>query len=1020
MLRSLLVWAIIIALGTQVQAQTAVQKQPLNLNKKAVKAAVAPKGSTHKVRATTGNETSVPNTHPGNHQLTTNQRSGAGTVIGTTTYDLQSNYGSCRRVWNNNGTIHATWTMSNSFDAASADRGTGYNVSTDGGNTWGAAPTARIEGAQQRTGWPNVGTTASGRVFSCTHTPDKGLLFTYRDPGSTTWTKKYVGEENGDLTGVWPRMGVDGNNIHVVISRQDEFDGMTGGLAYFRSTDGGNTWEGPTALPSMAENYVEMGADIYFVDVKGNHVAIVIGTYARRVVLYESNDNGVNWNYRVVKDTSFPLIPADPALPTDVLDPVAVSGGCNAMLIDGDDVVHIWYDRVFNYQDDPTGASGAGPFYLPNSACIMYWNSNMGGEPVVLGQTVRQDYNQDDTTQINTTAYEIQSYGVSLVGQGSAGMDAQGNLYLAYSSMVDGNEQPPNDATVGGRLFRDIYLIKSTDGGQTWQGPLNITADNGNREAVFPAIAAQVDGFVHVIYQEDDLTGNALQNTNSQGQSIFTVNDIVYQKIAVGDIVNPSPEVNSPPSINYLNVPYAIENCSVTADRFDAHALDYPDGLVDIEVGGTVNVDVPNETGAGYYWLLNATDSDNNTFTEHFLDSTTGTDAAIFVYPDDTAPEIFGEPVEFFIDPADGLEYYNSLFDFFAEVDVLQGSTYEDLGAVVRDDADTFGCPATLTVNNPVNTAAIGQYTVTYNAIDNVGNQAEAVTRTVNVIGADTDGPVIYVFSVADGAEVTDGTTIDVEADPSSTFNIEDYFDVIGIDNVDGDVTAEITQGGAVDLGTNGTYPLTFTVTDAAGNASTFSVTVNVQDTQAPVITLGGPANLVFTNCGATFVDPTGTTAIDNVDGNLTPQITVSGCIYTACAGNYQRRYTVCDASGNCTEVIRTVIVAAACSAGCPVPADIDLSNPSCAVGMETIGNYEFLVAPNPTTGIINIATPNVNDHVSINIYSVSGALVQNIERDITHNVTIAANLSDAPNGMYFVNVTTSKGSFTSTITLQK
>ena len=49
-------------------------------------------------------------------------------VIGTTTYDLQSNASVDNRlIRHSNGTISATWTMSDQLNTAYPDRGTGYN-----------------------------------------------------------------------------------------------------------------------------------------------------------------------------------------------------------------------------------------------------------------------------------------------------------------------------------------------------------------------------------------------------------------------------------------------------------------------------------------------------------------------------------------------------------------------------------------------------------------------------------------------------------------------------------------------------------------------------------------------------------------------------------------------------------------------------------------------------------------------------------------------------------------------------
>jgi hypothetical protein len=71
-------------------------------------------------------------------------------------------------------------------------------------------------------------------------------------------------------------------------------------------------------------------------------------------------------------------------------------------------------------------------------------------------------------------------------------------------------------------------------------------------------------------------------------------------------------------------------------------------------------------------------------------------------------------------------------------VTVTQGTTYTDAGATAADTEDG-DITASLVIVNPVDTATVGEYTVTYNVTDGDGASATQVTRTVNVI-ADSNG----------------------------------------------------------------------------------------------------------------------------------------------------------------------------------------------------------------------------------------------------------------------------------------
>lgn len=98
---------------------------------------------------------------------------------------------------------------------------------------------------------------------------------------------------------------------------------------------------------------------------------------------------------------------------------------------------------------------------------------------------------------------------------------------------------------------------------------------------------------------------------------------------------------------------------------------------------------------------------------------------------------------------------------------------------------------------------------VTVEAVDASGNKAEAAMK-VNVL--DTEAPVITAEDV--------------------TINVGDEFDpmagVTAVDDVDGDVAERIVITGEADTEKEGTYTLTYTVKDAAGNEASLERTVTV------------------------------------------------------------------------------------------------------------------------------------------------------------------------------------------------
>jgi hypothetical protein len=107
---------------------------------------------------------------------------------------------------------------------------------------------------------------------------------------------------------------------------------------------------------------------------------------------------------------------------------------------------------------------------------------------------------------------------------------------------------------------------------------------------------------------------------------------------------------------------------------------------------------------------------------------------------------------------------------------------------------------------------------------------------------------------------------------------------------------------------------------DVVGNDDTAEKDGYIIDTEKPVITLIGlsPVNL---NIGDTYTDD-GATANDNIDGDITVNITMINPVDTNIAGMYTITYNVDDLVGNtAVEVTRTVIVSVKKSLGKSGPA---------------------------------------------------------------------------------------------------
>lgn len=244
------------------------------------------------------------------------------------------------------------------------------------------------------------------------------------------------------------------------------------------------------------------------------------------------------------------------------------------------------------------------------------------------------------------------------------------------------------------------------------------------------------------------------------------------------------------------------------------------------------------------------------------------------------------------------------------------------------DPGTTYTCPSDVPAANPAEATRGEVLDENGNPLppappsDNCGAPTVTVSETSSGAGSASDPMIItrtFTATDAAGNTASDTQTITVIDDvpPSITLNgaasmtVECHtsFTDPGASTSDNCANvAPVSVSGTVDVNTPGTYTLTYTGTDAAGNQSaTLTRTVEVVDTTAPTIALEGDSPMTV-ECHTSFTDP-GATASDSCAGDLTNAITVAGSVNPDVVGSYTLTYSVSDGHGNNASVSRTVNV---------------------------------------------------------------------------------------------------------------
>jgi hypothetical protein len=483
-----------------------------------------------------------------------------GKSVGITTYDLGSNGAVKPRLINygkkkvSAAFTYGTGDMANGFP----DRGSGYNT-TDANGKFAAPPKKRIESV--RTGFTNLCADADDTEYLFAHragttaAPAYRIVMSKKLKGATTWTESEV---PSTITGgmLWSSVAIGGKNgksIHLVAltaptgtsTNGTIYKGIDGAMVYFRSLDGGATWDKKgILLPGIdSTRYNRMGSDAYSVAVKGDKVVIASYGDWYDTEIWISENNGDTFKKTTVFD--FPLanykiddlyevkdIPTAP----EGFDSLAVrsTDGSGSIFIDNKNKAHLAVGNMVYLDNDNADNSFT---YYPGVNGLYHWDENTPDSLYFVD--AYPDDNGNDTIDIAST--ETGRYFNSMTCYPTLSQGPDNIIYLAYTAPSENFTN--DDETI---YYRHVYVKHSKDGGKTWSKAYDIIADKTlfnateffqeTAECTFPYLAVNTDDNLHLIYQLDYTPGLHLQSTTANPVDSED-NEHIYTEIPTARLV---------------------------------------------------------------------------------------------------------------------------------------------------------------------------------------------------------------------------------------------------------------------------------------------------------------------------------------------------------------------------------------------------------------------------------------------------------------------------------------------------
>jgi len=364
-------------------------------------------------------------------------------LVGYTVYDMQSNASVQNRLYlYPDGTMAGTWMRGMNSTGSFSDLGTGYNTSD--GTTWNAPPAGRIE--NERCGSPTYAPLGATGELIVSHTDASGLNIAMRPVrGTGDWIQTLIPGPAEAPAISWPRAITSGagfTSIHILAVTTTSYSGLERALLYYRSTDGGQTWDKThVILPGMDSlNYSGFSADEYaWGTAHGDTIYFAIGGPYIDAFIMKSNNNGDTWTKIPILGNGYKKFQTPPLS----VAPWKSSDGSIAVEMDHSGIIHF--------------ASGIGGGYISEGMKyirtglngLIYWKTTMPMLADSLNLDTLDAHSQllhyySDGPSPGDTLMVVPDYRVGLTSMPQITVDNNNNIILLWSGITSQNPSPSN------------------------------------------------------------------------------------------------------------------------------------------------------------------------------------------------------------------------------------------------------------------------------------------------------------------------------------------------------------------------------------------------------------------------------------------------------------------------------------------------------------------------------------------------------------------------------------------------